>query len=473
MSNGGMVHWHEGLFLQPHHLQAMHREQFDNLSRERRLANPYPYGVIDMKWSTDALENMLVRIDRLRAIMPSGAEIDVPGNTDLAALDIKRIFQSSSSGFTVSIAVPLWQSARANTVEPLASNASAARRAVADEARIKRLYRVTEGSRVDENSGENPQPVLLRRYNARLVVDGDDTSDMEVLPLLRVEASSSEQTLPRVDSRFVPPCMILSGSASLRNIVRDLAQSIEASRKVMVNQLARGGWVVDNVKGQTVLDLMRLRTLNKWASRLPSLLAAGPAGVGVMTPFETYLELRELLADLASLSPDRDPFEGPKYEHDNPGLIFAELDRRIRPLLTGEVKTKVRAKPFTKDGTILAMSMDEADFTEPNGYFLGIRTKMDPTVLAKLIEDPDKFKLMPKSMAPKSYQFGIKLAEERHPPQGMFSAGDLHYFRLVLGESEQMWKKAQDPKERALGIRWAENEAFDYQDVQLYMTLPS
>ncbi|MFN7337553.1 MAG: type VI secretion system baseplate subunit TssK, partial [bacterium] len=118
-----MVHWHEGLFLQPHHLQAMQREQFDNQSRERRLSNPYPYGVIDMKWSSDALENMLVRIDRLRAIMPSGAEIDVPGNTDLAALDIKRIFQSSSSGFTVSIAVPLWQGARANTVEPLSSNA--------------------------------------------------------------------------------------------------------------------------------------------------------------------------------------------------------------------------------------------------------------------------------------------------------------------------------------------------------------
>ncbi|MFZ4573065.1 MAG: type VI secretion system baseplate subunit TssK [Phycisphaerales bacterium] len=473
MSNVGMVHWHEGLFLQPHHLQALQREVNESLSRERRGTNPFPYGVIDMKWSSDSLENMLVRVDRLRAIMPSGIEIDVPGNADLPALDVKRVFQAASGGFTIGLAVPLWQSSRANTVEPMAPNAAAARRAVGEEARVKRMYRVTEGSRLDENTGENPQPVLVRRYNARLVVEGDDTSDMEVIPLLRVEASASEPTLPRVDPRFVPPCLVLSGSPTLRNIVRDLAQGVEASRKVMVNGLARGGWVVENIKGQTVLDLFRLRTLNKWSARLPALLGAGPAGVGLMTPFEAYLELRELLGDLAALSPDRDPFEAPKYDHESPGLVFLELDKRIRPLLTGEVKTKVRSKPFVRDGTILSLNLDDADFTEPNGYFLGIRTRMDPTLLAKLVEDADKFKLMPKSLAPKSYLFGIKLGEERHPPQGMFSAGDLHYFRLVLADSEQMWKRVQDPKERGLGIRWPESEPFEYQDVQLYMTLPS
>ena len=67
--------------------------------------------------STDALENMLVRLDRLRAVMPSGLEVDVPGNADVPALDIKRVFQASTGSFVIGLGVPLWQVARANTVE--------------------------------------------------------------------------------------------------------------------------------------------------------------------------------------------------------------------------------------------------------------------------------------------------------------------------------------------------------------------
>src|SRR5947199_9849004 len=171
MSTIGQVHWHEGLFLQPHHLQTMQRDNVEAGARERRLTWAYPYGVIDLRLSTDALENMLVRIDRLRAVMPSGLEVDVPGNSDIPALDIKRVFQASSGSFMVSLAVPLWQSSRANTVDP-AGNGSmaggAARRAVADEARVKRLYRIAEVTRADENTGENAQPVMVRRFNARL-----------------------------------------------------------------------------------------------------------------------------------------------------------------------------------------------------------------------------------------------------------------------------------------------------------------
>ena len=61
----GPVHWHEGLFLQPHHLQTMQHYFLERFGSERRLGYIFPYGVIDMKLSADALENMLVRFDRL------------------------------------------------------------------------------------------------------------------------------------------------------------------------------------------------------------------------------------------------------------------------------------------------------------------------------------------------------------------------------------------------------------------------
>ena len=78
MSINGEVHWHEGLFLQPHHLQTMQRALNERLGDERRLVWAYPYGLIESVLSTDVLENMIIQFERLRVVMPSGLEVDVP-----------------------------------------------------------------------------------------------------------------------------------------------------------------------------------------------------------------------------------------------------------------------------------------------------------------------------------------------------------------------------------------------------------
>src|SRR3954471_7670461 len=122
----GPVHWHEGLFLQPHHLQTMQHHLLERFGSERRLGYVFPYGVVDMKLSADALENMLIRFDRLRVVMPSGVEVSFPENADLPSLDIKQAFEASSNPFRVSLALPLWYSNRANAVDVAAANTGGA-----------------------------------------------------------------------------------------------------------------------------------------------------------------------------------------------------------------------------------------------------------------------------------------------------------------------------------------------------------
>jgi predicted component of type VI protein secretion system len=100
---------------------------------------------------------------------------------------------------------------------------------------------------------------------------------------------------------------------------------------------------------------------------------------------------------------------------------------------------------------------------------LGIKTKQDPSLLAKLVEDRDKFKLMPKSMG-KLNIFGVKLEEERHPPMELPSQVGLHYFRLNRAEtSKQIWDRVA--AEKAMALRWPEADALDA-EVGLYMTVP-
>ncbi len=445
------IHWEEGLFLQPHHLQRMQKSLFDLVGRERGLTWSYPYGVIDGQLSADDLRASRIQFTRLRAVMPSGLEINFPENAELPTIDIKQAFASSNGGFMVYLGVPLWVDSRANTLDGQTG-----------DSRAKLIYRVREIECADENTGENPKPLLVRRLNARILLEHEDRSNLEVLPLFRVTRSTTEESsMPQIDPDFVAPALVLNASPVLREIVRDLSSQIEASRKELVVQVARGGFSIETMRGMQFEQIMRLRTLNKFAARLPSLVAAGS-----VPPFVFYLELRELYSELTALYPDKDDFDVLPYNHDNPVLCFRELSHKIRAYVRGSVAPSYLKVPFVNDGQYLSATLADEHFSKPNDYFLGIKSKEDPRGVAALVEDADKFKLMPRSLATRAI-WGVRLKEERIVPLELPAANDLHYFRLLRSDSQRVWDLLKVEKQAI--IRWTGKEEADY-NITLYMT---
>jgi predicted component of type VI protein secretion system len=270
--------------------------------------------------------------------------------------------------------------------------------------------------------------------------------------------------MPRQDSEYTGPCLILNGSPVLKELVRDLASQVEASRKELVVQLTRGGFSLENLRGVLFEQMLRLRTLNRFSARLPSLAEAAN-----VPPFFMYLELRELLGELTALHPDRDVFDVPAYDHDNPYLVFGELSSKIRSLLRGAVAPMFMKVPFTKVAGLYTAVFEEKHFTIPNDYFLGIETKEDPRALAQLVENPDEFKIMPKSMASRAIR-GVLLKEERFVPLELPAKAGLHYFRLLRSSSTRAWEQIQ--AEKAAVMRWPDEAASDF-DANLYMTVPA
>ena len=469
----GPVHWHEGLFLQPHHLQTMQHFLLERYGAERKLGSIFSYGVVEMKLSADALENMLVRFDRLRVIMPSGLEVHFPENAELPSLDIKQAFEGSSNAFTVSLAVPLWYPGRANAIDPAAGNTggggdSGAGAGGGGDWRVKRLYKVSEIQRTDENTGENSQPMMIRKLNARLILDDDDHTDLEALPLLRIaHATGQDVGKARQEPEYIPPCLIIGGSASLREKLRDLSNQVQASRSTLVQQIVAGGFSIDAMRGVQFEQAMRLRTLNRFAARLGSLVEV----LAQIRPFDFYLELRGLLGELSASHPDRDKeFIVPEYDHDNLAASFDDLVNKIRSLLGGTVQERYLKVDFIQEGAVFVLkdALQAEHFEKPTDYFLGIRTREDHAALARLVEDGDKFKLMAKSMIQQRI-WGVKLQEERHPPLTLPAKGDLFYFRLMRVDSARMWDRIKD--EKVMAIRWPDMQTTDYQ-ISLYMPIP-
>jgi len=447
------VHWHEGLFLLPHHLQRLQRTLNDNSFAERHLNWAYSYGLIEARLSGDDLENMRIRFDYLRAIMPSGEEIRFPQDAELPALDIKQAVESRGR-FTVYLALPLWFDSRANTVS----------REQPTDPRANIRYRIAEKECADENTGENSKTVLLRRLNARLLLEDEDRSDLELIPLLRVTRAAGEDVgLPQQDPEFVGPCLVLNASAALRELVRDLSSQVLASRQELVVQVTRGGFSIDSLRGIQFEQIMRLRTLNRFGASLEALVDTSNAA-----PFEIYVLLRELLGELAALHPDRDLFETERYNHDDPYPVFSELSAKIRQLLRGSVAPSFLRVPFTDVNGQLSATLTEEHLQRPSDYFLGIRTKEDPRTLARLVEDADRFKLMPQSMASRAIR-GVVLKEERFPPLELPGQSGLYFFRLLRGQSSRSWQQIQSEKVGV--VRWTGNESADY-EITLYMTLP-
>ena len=459
MEIGGQIHWFEGLFLQPHHIQFMQKTIFDKFERERRLFWNYPYGLIEAKISDEELENLRVRFDRLRVLMPSGLEVSVPDNADLPSLDIKEAFASSSGPLAVMLGVPLWYGARGNVIEGGTGEGQG----------TKYMYRTAEIERPDENTGENPQTILIRRINARLLLDSDDRSDLDVLPLLKIVRSMSEDVaVPRRDPTYIPPCLTVTGSPMLRELVRDLTSQIVASRNELVLQINRGEFSIDNLRGVQLEQLLRLRTLNNYSAYLDSLVRT----VRSVTPFEMYLKLRELLGELAALRPDNDQYQVVDYDHDDPAIAFNELSNKIRPLLRGTYdKSKVMVIPFTmnREGKFFEAILTDEALSLPNEYFLAVKTKMDRKELAELVQDADRFKLMPSSMVTHMV-FGVRLQYESYPPVQLPAQIGMYYFRLNRSESSRIWERIK--REKAMAARWPGVESTDF-DMKLYMTVPA
>jgi type VI secretion system protein ImpJ len=344
------------------------------------------------------------------------------------------------------------------------SRANAFRQGDQVDPRNKLLYIPVEAREVtDENTGDSPQSVQFRKVNARVVLKGDDLSDMEFLPLLRVVRATGEQSgKPRQDPDFVPPSLLLRSSPALHDMMRDLVAQLNASREQLRVKASTGGLGLE-VKWELT---MRLTALSRFCGSLPSLVDEG-----TIPPFTLYLQLRELLGELLALQPEKTIFECEPYNHLDPLCSFKELDQKIR----GEIRVSRGTEPlrvvFTGDPGRLRAALEPQHLEKPTGYYLGIKTRLDRTKLSLYVTDGNKFKLMPRSMEQVAI-FGVEIKEETFPPLELPGQSDLHYFRLVLATNQRRWDQIK--QEKAISLVW-NNAEFDLAEAAftLYMTLPS
>lgn len=456
------IHWEEGLLLQPHHLQRMQRSLSEKVSRYSRLLRPFPYGVLDIAFARGDLENQRkLFLNRLWAIMPSGLEVNVPETATLDErfhpLDISEKFEKIGDGhLDVYLGVPYWREGRANTLDGAGN---------AQNTRSNLIYRVHEESEcTDENTGRHPRPMRFRQINARLLLGEEKNNpDMEVLHLFRIirRTGGSQEGVaggvsgrPIEDPTFVAPSLVLKAAPLLHRMARDLVSQLEAERKQTAQRMSRENFSFeDTVRGTQFRRILRLRTLSRVGAYLSSLIEAD----GV-TPFEVYLELKALFAELTSLYPTRGDFVAPEYDHKNLYDCFHKLTEQIREMLP-EIPDKYIRIPFQKQDGTLTANLKDVDFAGKAECLLAIKLRVDLTTLASHVEKGDSFRVLPLSKSRQAI-YGIPLKAELGPG-GLPVQEDLHYFRLKTEEKADMWEAIKEERKLAVipgsapGLEWS------------------
>ena len=448
-------HWNDGQFLQPHHFQYFQRQNTEELRNNRAFSCPYPWGLIEFEIDGDALAGGRVVVKRFSAIMGDGTSLSMPGNCLLAPLDLGEVLKQNPNEITVYIAIPLWSEFDANLVET-------------NESAEKRRY-VSQKKRVrDENSGDNEITLITRRLNARLTTDFDDNKNMRLLPVVKLSVLSHDKTQRAlgVYEKYFPPFVVLTPDSPLFAIIQGLVVDIRRCRDKAQDILITGNYKNEALAGYTAYTVLRLKSLNVYEMRLSSLLSAGN-----VSPFDMYLELSSLLAELMAYDPINSIREIRRYNHDDSAPQFLEIIKDIRSFILqegGADYLRLDFKP-APDGPYLFTPITPEEVFRTENAYLALKCEGNKDEVINAVEEGDTFKMI----NPRSRQLrirGIKLTETPYPPRYLPVLAKTIWFKLDLAESSRVWREITE--EQGIVVDFVAG-IFPSLELSLYLTVRS
>lgn len=417
------VHWHEGMFLQPHQYQAEHRYLTARAHRATSWPTHHVWGLRTVQIDTDALANNRLVVRSLEGVFRDGTPIAVPEDGLLPTLELKGLFEPGQP-LTVYLALPALNLGKSNVAEV--------------EADPNARYRLDTQELEDENTGVNPQPIRVRLHNLRLLVGDQDQTGFATLPLVRLVKSALANAPPEVDVSFIPPVLACDTWPALHgDILQSLYDRIGRKRERLAGALAARGGALVGTDPQDAVSAAHLRELNESYAVL-SVVAFTPG----IPPLLAYTELCRLVGQLAIFDRSGRWPAIPPYDHDDLGGCFYRVKVYLDTLLDILPEPEYKERPFIGMGLRMQAVIEPTWLDAAWELYLGVRSEMDPDEMMRLLTVPGQLDMKVGSgdRVDAIYQLGqAGLRFEPCPKPGLLPdlAGQ-RYCRLVR-QPEREW----------------------------------
>jgi len=310
MSWNAKVHWTEGLFLRPHHLQQADRYLENAIESRARHVTPYPWGFSDLEIDHDLAQQSKFGLRRAAGVMPDGGLFDFPAESPAPPA---VVVLEAAAGQLVWLTMP----ARADNSREVSAERTenAARYVVGSETVIDS----TSNLRIEEEI-EVAHPRLA--YEIRKTGKPGYVG----LPVARIVEVHDRTVV--FDEKFAPPVLVCSAHATVEGWLDRVIGWIVAR----LDQLARYASDVTAGGGLQSADYLMLQMLNREITALKHFRTSR-----YVHPERLYEELLRIAGELATFATsERRAREYGVYDHDDLETTFSPLLRDIQDFLSRE-----------------------------------------------------------------------------------------------------------------------------------------
>ncbi len=459
MSTTQAVHWHEGMFLRPHHFLLADRHTTGVIQRGVRCDVHHYWGLRSAEIDLDALSNFRFVVRSLRARLRDGTNVVVPEDGVLPDIDLKEpLEKSGTGGVMLHLAVPVYHPGRANVSAKGAESQGEAAR-----------YRLDTLSIEDENLGTNPQSIQVRRLNLTVLPSTRDLSGYDHLPIGRVVRSTRAEATPELDPSYIPPVLACEAWPKLSaGILQSLHDRIGKRIEVLASQAVSRRIGFDSQSQGDRLIMAQLRELNEAYAYLGIL--AFTEGIH---PLDAYLELARLIGKLSFLDMQtRRPPALPRYDHDDLGTCFFRAKQYLDGLLDLIVEPDYKERPFFGVGLRMQVTL-EPHWLEPSqSVYIGVQSSLDVEACVRLLTKPGQLDMKIGSSDRvdaifRNGQAGLRFDHAPRPPRALPTGPGQIYFQVSRDSPEGEWQHVQ----RSLTLALRLNENLIAGDIQGRRTL--
>lgn len=460
MSLSQPVFWHQGLFLQPQHLQAADHYHSQLAAYLLQRTGPHGWGALGFSINEAAIQNGLFDVQRFECMMRDGTLVVCPDNAMVTARQFEGVWRDRNQKLPVYIG--LKHSSRSDSNVTVLENAGGA-------AALRTRYVSNAGGEPvpDCYQGGAVAKVKTLRYALTLFFGSeiDDADDYETIHVADLMVEGDQF---RLDEQQVPPLLVLGASPVLINDLNTLKHNLIGRASLLDSYKELGSGESSSYNPAAITNRLAMQVLSRYVPRIIQHIEAAQ-----IHPLEAYGTLRELISELSVFS-DKVGMDGsaksgslslPSYDHKAIGACFKAAIEMIGVLLneltvSPELVVQLRGQD---DGKFVG-TLPKEFFERNNSVYLLLRTSeasrkfLDSFINFSKIGAANQVEVYARRALP-----GVPVIHLQGKPIGISSQPNTHYFMFEREGYE--WGYVEDSAQ--IGLIW--NEAPDDLVVEIVM----
>jgi type VI secretion system protein ImpJ len=433
------VVWSEGMLVSPQHMQQ--QDLYHERLLDERIAalSPYRWGVVSIEIDAGALGSGQLRLTRFVGVLPDGLYLSFEGK-DAEAPASRAIgdhFPPAQAICEVFIGV---QKEREGV--PSVSIEEGAGAAASTKAARAR-FRAATRSVADLTGNAAEMAMAFARRNVVVLFGDEPRDDYDAIKIAELVRDGTGAFLN--GEAYIPPVLRVDASPFLMGGIRRLlALMVAKQRQLAGNRNQRGGATIEFNAGD-VTRFLQLSTVN---SGIPILSYA--AANGEISPTQLYLAVIQVVGQLATFSPDVEPWSLPAFAHTDLRGTFEELFARATALLRTTVREGFVAVPLELNQSVYVGKIEDERVATATHLLLSVRSETPEDQIAQKL--PGLCKIASQSQLPQVLRSaatpGVPVQVTHRPPAEIPVRAGVTYFQLNL--QSEFWRSIVQEKKVAI-----------------------